>query len=85
MLPPGAPSYKTEQRWLKRRLELGLFSIAWRQLAEPYESIRFGTVDDEFLTARLARGWTPTATATATVDGEVILGHASCRMSPRSG
>ncbi|HEY3587350.1 MAG TPA: hypothetical protein VGK85_09355 [Myxococcaceae bacterium] len=26
--------------------------------------------------ARLARGWTPTATSM--VDGEVVLGHAAC-------
>ncbi|MEM9490436.1 MAG: hypothetical protein AAGC55_14915 [Myxococcota bacterium] len=34
---------------------------------------------DELLDRRLARGWTPTATAMA--DGDVILGHAACRVS----
>jgi hypothetical protein len=33
---------------------------------------------DELLAARLARGWTPTATST--VDGEVVLGHAACQL-----
>jgi hypothetical protein len=32
---------------------------------------------DELLTARLARGWTPTPTATK--NGDQILGHAACR------
>ena len=32
--------------------------------------------DDELLAARLERGWSPTATPT--VDGDVILGHAAC-------
>jgi len=31
---------------------------------------------DELLQARLARGWTPTATST--VDGDVVMGHAAC-------
>ncbi|HSP19027.1 MAG TPA: hypothetical protein VLQ79_05920 [Myxococcaceae bacterium] len=37
---------------------------------------------DDLLGARLARGWTPTATST--VDGEIVLGHAACvlRSSP---
>ncbi|MFP2907309.1 hypothetical protein ACLESD_20135 [Pyxidicoccus sp. 3LFB2] len=30
------------------------------------------------LDARLAAGWTPTPTST--VDGDVILGHAACRV-----
>jgi hypothetical protein len=34
---------------------------------------------DELLAARLARGWHPTATAT--VEGKVILGHASCSIN----
>jgi hypothetical protein len=33
---------------------------------------------DELLAARYARGWSPTPTAT--VDGNVILGHAGCRV-----
>ena len=33
---------------------------------------------DELLEARLAAGWTPTATST--VDGDVILGHA-CKVA----
>jgi hypothetical protein len=32
---------------------------------------------DELLDARLRQGWKPTATST--VDGDQILGHASCR------
>lgn len=36
---------------------------------------------DELLDARLARGWTPLPTAT--VDGDVILGHAACRVGER--
>jgi hypothetical protein len=35
---------------------------------------------DELLQARLARGWT--ATATATRDGDRILGHAACAIKP---
>jgi hypothetical protein len=34
---------------------------------------------DELLVARLARGWSPTVTAT--VDGDVVLGHAACLLS----
>jgi hypothetical protein len=34
---------------------------------------------DELLEARLARGWSPSATAL--LEGEVILGHASCLLS----
>jgi len=34
---------------------------------------------DELLEARRARGWSPTATAM--VEGEVILGHAACFVS----
>jgi hypothetical protein len=34
---------------------------------------------DELLQARLERGWSPTATAT--VEGQVILGHAACLLS----
>jgi hypothetical protein len=34
---------------------------------------------DELLEARLERGWSPTATAT--VDGELVLGHAACLAS----
>jgi len=34
---------------------------------------------DELLEARLARGWSPTATAT--VEGDVVLGHAACLVS----
>ena len=39
---------------------------------------------DELLDARLARGWKPTPTST--VDGEVVLGHAACRVmaTPRT-
>ncbi|HZS41835.1 MAG TPA: hypothetical protein VFF06_33630 [Polyangia bacterium] len=37
---------------------------------------------DELLAARLARGWRPTATATR--DGDVILGHAACWMNDAS-
>jgi hypothetical protein len=33
---------------------------------------------DELLQARLARGWEPTPTATR--DGDLILGHAACRV-----
>jgi hypothetical protein len=33
---------------------------------------------DELLDARLRRGWVPTPTST--VDGEVVLGHAACRV-----
>lgn len=36
---------------------------------------------DEMLDARLAAGWTPTPTST--VDGDVILGHAACRVTPK--
>ncbi|MBZ4421955.1 hypothetical protein [Myxococcus sp. RHSTA-1-4] len=36
---------------------------------------------DELLEARLASGWTPTPTST--VDGDVILGHAACRVPPK--
>jgi len=32
--------------------------------------------DAELLDARLRRGWRPTATAT--VDGDVVLGYAAC-------
>jgi hypothetical protein len=35
---------------------------------------------DELLAARTAAGWT--ATPTATVDGEVVLGHA-CKLTQR--
>jgi len=38
---------------------------------------------DEMLDARLAAGWTPVPTAT--VDGEVILGHAACRVKSTVG
>jgi hypothetical protein len=34
---------------------------------------------DELLDARLAGGWTPTATDTR--DGPTILGHAACRVA----
>lgn len=34
---------------------------------------------DELLEDRLQRGWSPTATGT--VDGDVVLGHAACRVS----
>jgi hypothetical protein len=34
---------------------------------------------DTLLDARLARGWRPTATGT--VDGQQILGHAACRVT----
>lgn len=33
---------------------------------------------DEMLDRRLETGWTPTATGT--VDGDKILGHAACRV-----
>lgn len=33
---------------------------------------------DELLSARLRHGWTPTPTST--VDGDVVLGHAACRV-----
>ncbi|MCU0701804.1 MAG: hypothetical protein MUC96_35310 [Myxococcaceae bacterium] len=33
---------------------------------------------DALLDARLRRGWRPTPTST--VDGEVVLGHAACRV-----
>ncbi|MDX2010570.1 MAG: hypothetical protein SFW67_10285 [Myxococcaceae bacterium] len=33
---------------------------------------------DALLDARLRRGWTPTPTST--VDGDVVLGHAACRV-----
>jgi hypothetical protein len=36
---------------------------------------------DEMLDARLSSGWTPTATGT--VDGDVVLGHAACRLPAR--
>ncbi|WP_161967344.1 hypothetical protein [Fimbriiglobus ruber] len=36
---------------------------------------------DELLDARLARGWE--ATTTATVNGDIILGHAACRVPRR--
>jgi len=36
---------------------------------------------DELLDARLRSGWLPTATST--VDGDVIIGHACRLMSPR--
>jgi hypothetical protein len=32
---------------------------------------------DTLLDARIEAGWTPTATGT--VDGDVIMGHAACR------
>jgi hypothetical protein len=35
---------------------------------------------DALLDDRLARGWTPTATST--VDGDRIFGHAACRVPP---
>jgi hypothetical protein len=38
---------------------------------------------DELLDARLASGWTPTATAMR--DGDRILGHAACRFAPEQG
>ncbi|MBZ4397148.1 hypothetical protein VZQ01_04715 [Myxococcus faecalis] len=38
---------------------------------------------DELLDARLQAGWTPTPTST--VDGDVILGHAACRVPPGKG
>ncbi|MDP1918077.1 MAG: hypothetical protein Q8L14_17665 [Myxococcales bacterium] len=34
---------------------------------------------DELLEARLARGWEPVATST--VDGDVVMGHAACRVT----
>lgn len=34
---------------------------------------------DTLLAARVEDGWTPTATAT--VDGDVIMGHATCRFA----
>jgi hypothetical protein len=34
---------------------------------------------DELLEARLARGWVPVATST--VDGDVVMGHAACRVT----
>jgi hypothetical protein len=37
--------------------------------------------EDALLDARVEAGWTPDATAT--VDGDVILGHAACRF-PRA-
>jgi len=36
---------------------------------------------DELLEARLARGWSPTPTAMK--GGDVILGHAACRISQK--
>jgi hypothetical protein len=36
---------------------------------------------DELLSARTARGWTPTATGLQ--GGERILGHAACLVPPR--
>jgi hypothetical protein len=35
---------------------------------------------DELLAARTARGWAPTPTATR--EGEKILGHAACLVTP---
>jgi hypothetical protein len=35
---------------------------------------------DELLQARVAAGWTPTATST--VDGDLVMGHA-CTLLPR--
>jgi hypothetical protein len=37
---------------------------------------------DELLEERLARGWRPTPTAS--LDGDVILGHAACLAVPRT-
>lgn len=34
---------------------------------------------DELLDARLARGWLPVPTST--VDGDVVMGHAACRVT----
>jgi hypothetical protein len=38
---------------------------------------------DELLDARLASGWKPVPTATR--DGDVILGHAACRVKSYAG